>query len=49
MKYRVFRGGSYYLGIGYLRSTFRFRDEPEIRRWGTGFRLVVICRVRRKP
>jgi hypothetical protein len=43
-KYRVMRGGRYSDSRG-LRSTFRYRDEPEGRRWVNGFRIVI----RRKP
>jgi len=41
MKDRVLRGGSYGNGTGNLRSTRRRRREPEDRRRGYGFRIVV--------
>jgi len=44
--YRVLRGGSYNRVSWNLRSTIRFRNEPENRYRSSGFRLVI---KRRKP
>ena len=41
MKYRVLRGGSYYIDSGYLRPTDRDRCLPEYRGRDYGFRVVV--------
>jgi len=43
---RVLRGGSYYFDSRLLRTTDRIRDEPVLRRWNGGFRVVVR---RKKP
>ena len=37
---RMLRGGSYDVGIRYLRTSIRFRFEPERRYWYSGFRLI---------
>jgi formylglycine-generating enzyme required for sulfatase activity len=38
---RVLRGGAFYYGdTGYLRTTYRDLDEPEIRSRAYGFRLI---------
>ena len=44
-KYRVFRGGSFNYGSWFLRSTVRYRFEPEFRDRFIGFRVVI----RRSP
>lgn len=41
MSYRVLRGGSYNRVSWNLRSTIRFRNEPENRYRSSGFRLVI--------
>ena len=37
---RVLRGGSWYLYPAYLRSANRLRNSPDVRYYGTGFRLA---------
>ena len=39
-RYRVFRGGGWYDGAGYLRSADRNNNSPGFRNDGLGFRLV---------
>ena len=41
MKHRVLRGGSYNRVSWFLRTTVRFRNEPENRYRSSGFRLVI--------
>jgi formylglycine-generating enzyme required for sulfatase activity len=48
-KYLVLRGGSFCNVTWYLRSTFRYWREPEIRRRNFGFRIVVIRRRSNEP
>ena len=37
---RVLRGGSFYLTVNYLRCAARNWDDPDLRYWGNGFRVV---------
>ena len=46
MKYRVLRGGSFYLDSRFLRTTYRSGCVTDLRIWNYGFRIVVS---RRKP
>jgi len=43
---RVLRGGSFYLGRGSARCTFRFRDYPGSVWFNLGFRVIVVSLVR---
>jgi formylglycine-generating enzyme required for sulfatase activity len=45
-EYLVLRGGSYFNAIWDLRTSYRYWDEPDLRIWDCGFRVVV---VRRQP
>jgi formylglycine-generating enzyme required for sulfatase activity len=37
---RVFRGGIWYCYTRHCRSAFRYRNEPDLREYGLGFRPV---------
>lgn len=39
-KFRVFRGGSYFVNPDYLRSAYRAGDTPDFRNHSAGFRLA---------
>jgi formylglycine-generating enzyme required for sulfatase activity len=39
-QYRVFRGGGFYLGSGYLRGAYRGDDSPDLRYGGLGVRCA---------
>lgn len=40
MIFRILRGGSFIYDTWYLRTACRDGDQPEVRDWDSGFRLV---------
>jgi len=43
-EYKVLRGGSWHYGLGYCRTTNRFRDIPDDTWDNIGFRVVLPVR-----